>query len=121
MHNFRELIAWQKSRLLVKSVYVLTSQFASDEKYGMTSQLRRAVVSIASNIAEGAGRTSEQDFARFIDIANGSAFEVECQLILCGDLGLVPETEVDKHIEEVKEVQRLLFGLKKKIVSDVRK
>lgn len=117
MHNFRELVAWQKARLLVKSVYVLTFQFTSDEKYGMSSLLRRAVVSIASNIAEGAGRMSGQDFARFIDIANGSAFEVECQLILCGDLGLISGGEVDKHVEKVKEVQRLLFGLKRKLLA----
>ena len=86
MHNFKELIVWQKSRSLVKDVYKLTQTFPSDEKFGLTQQIRRATVSIPSNIAEGSGRGTNNDFLHFIDIANGSAFEVETQLYLALDL-----------------------------------
>jgi four helix bundle protein len=74
-HNFKELIVWQKSRVLVKNLYILTKKFPKDERYEIVSQMRRAVVSIPSNIAEGSGRNSNKDFRWFLDIAVLSAYE----------------------------------------------
>ncbi len=79
MHNYKDLIVWQKARVLVKDVYSLVAIFPYDEKFGISSQMKRSVISISSNIAEGAGRSSDKDFMRFLDIANGSAFELESQ------------------------------------------
>lgn len=79
MHKYKELIVWQKSRLLVKDVYDLMNVLPEDEKFGLISQIKRAAVSMVSNIAEEAGRSSDKDFIRFLDIANGSAFELEAQ------------------------------------------
>lgn len=89
MHNNLELKIWQRSRILVKEVYQLTELFPKNQQYGLTSQIQRAAVSIPSNIAEGAGRTSQKKFMRFLNIANGSAFELETQLFLGSDLGYV--------------------------------
>ena len=72
MHNFKNIIAWQKGRELVKEVYLLTSKFPKEEIYGLVSQIRRACVSIPSNIAEGSARTTDKEFSRFLDIAIGS-------------------------------------------------
>ena len=88
MHKFKDFIFWQKGRVLVKEVYQLTKFLPDNEKYGLTSQINRAVVSIPANIAEGSGRKTNLDFCRFLDIANGSSFELETLLILCVDLSL---------------------------------
>jgi four helix bundle protein len=71
MHNYKELLVWQKARILTKEIYLITSKFPPDERFGLISQMRRAAVSIPSNIAEGAGRKTSLDFANFITIANG--------------------------------------------------
>jgi four helix bundle protein len=89
LHNFKDLIVWQKARILVKDIYNLVADFPEDEKFEITSQIKRATISISSNIAEGAGRNSDKDFIRFLDIANGSAFELETQLYLSFDLGFI--------------------------------
>jgi four helix bundle protein len=95
MHNFKELIVWQKSRTLVKEIYLTTTNLPVNEQFGLSSQMRRAVYSIPSNIAEGAGRGSYKDFARFLDMANGSCFELETQLFLCLDLNYIDEARVN--------------------------
>lgn len=77
MHDFKQLIVWRKTRVFVKELYLLTQQFPNEEKFGLTQQIRRATISIFSNIAEGAGRNTNADFAHFISMANASAFEVE--------------------------------------------
>jgi len=82
MHNFRELKIWQKSRDFVSEVYTITSKFPEKEKHVLISQINRSVISISSNIAEGSGRNGIKDFQRFLDIAIGSAFELESQLII---------------------------------------
>jgi four helix bundle protein len=89
MHNFKNIIAWQKARTLVKDTYLVTNKFPKEELYGLTSQVRRAVVSIASNIAEDSGRNSDKDFSRFLDMAIASSFELETQLILGLDLNYI--------------------------------
>ncbi len=82
MHNFRELKIWQKSRDFVSVVYAVTFKFPEKEKFVLISQMNRSVISISSNIAEGSGRNGKKDFQRFLDIAIGSAFELESQLII---------------------------------------
>lgn len=89
MHKYKDLIVWQKSRVLVKDIYNLILDFPENERFGLISQIKRAVISNSSNIAEGAGRNSDKDFARFLDIANGSALELESQLYLSADLGFI--------------------------------
>ena len=114
MHNFKELIVWQKARNLVKDIYHSSRSFPEEEKFGLVSQMRRAAVSIPSNIAEGAGRGSNKEFVRFLDIACGSAFELETQLILCLDLDFLPEAEFRNLEVKVQEIQRMIFSLKNK-------
>ena len=93
--SFRNLIVWQKSMSLVRSVYALSKTFPPDERYALTDQLRRAVVSIPSNIAEGNGRASSKDYAHFLSIARGSLYETVTQLEIAKDLGYVKElTEI---------------------------
>jgi four helix bundle protein len=114
MHNFKELIVWQKGRELVMVVYALLAKLPSSEQYGLTSQMKRAVCSIPSNIAEGAGRGSDKDFLRFLDIANGSAFELETQLYLCIDLAFIKEDDANEIFALIREIQRMIFSLKSK-------
>ena len=87
MQSFKDLIVWQKAIILVEEVYHLLRNLPNDERYALSDQIRRSVVSIPSNIAEGRGRNSEKEFVRFLNIANGSAYELETQLILCQRLG----------------------------------
>ena len=109
MHNYLELKIWQRSRELVKLIYQLTGSFPDSQKYGLISQMQRAAISIPSNIAEGAGRNTSKDFARFLDIANGSAFELETQLFLSNDLGYADTNQVKNIISELKEIQKMIF------------
>jgi four helix bundle protein len=87
LRNFRELTVWQKAHELVVEIYRVSGGFPSEERFGLTVQLRKAAVSIGSNIAEGCGRGTNKDFARFLSIAAGSASEVEYQVLLARDLG----------------------------------
>lgn len=116
-HNYRELNAWKKSRLLVKKIYQLTAHFPNDEKFGLSSQMRRAAVSIPSNIAEGSGRGTNKSFANFISIAIGSAYELETQLWLSIDLEFISEKESNQIINDICEIQKMLFNFRK-ILSD---
>ena len=111
MRNFRELVIWQKAMTIARSTYKLTANFPKDERYGLTSQVNRAVVSIPSNIAEGCSRTSHADFARFLEIAQGSAFEVETQLILACDLKYIKEDVFSELLEEIQYLQRQINKL----------
>lgn len=112
MSDFRDLNVRQKSMTLARDVYIFTKTLPPDEKFGLTSQIRRCAVSIPSNIAEGSKRRTKQDFMQFLKIASGSAAELETQLLLAGDIyRLVNE----KLIENLKEVQRMLEGLMKKL------
>ncbi len=85
--SYKELVVWQKAILLVEAVYKLTNDFPKEEMYGLTSQIRRAVVSIPSNIAEGYGRKSENDYKRFYKISYGSALELDTQILIAKNLG----------------------------------
>ena len=115
MHQFKELKVWQKGRELVKETYKATHNFPKDELFGITSQMRRSAVSIPTNIAEGCGRNTDPDLNRFLDIANGSAFELETLVILSFDLDFLSQDdfnrfdknkceEMKKNIKELHEI-----------------
>ncbi len=111
MSNFKELIVWQKAKGLVKDIYALSVAFPANEKFGITNQLRRAAVSIACNISEGCGRRTDADFGRFLDMAAGSAIEVENLIYLSFDLGSINEGDQNDIAVKVTEVQKMILGL----------
>jgi four helix bundle protein len=111
MQDFRNLTVWQASRRLVRHVYHLTATLPREEDFGLRAQMRRAGVSVCSNIAEGCGRRGDREFRRFLDMAMGSACELECELVLCGDLDLVKEAGHKEVIENLIEIKRMLSGL----------
>lgn len=112
-HNFKELKIWQKAKQLVLLTYRQTANLPEEEKFGLVQQMRRAAVSIPSNIAEGAGRRSSKDFSRFIDIATGSLFELETQYIICYDLDFfVEDSELTNLFSELK---RMIYALNERI------
>ncbi|OFY24328.1 MAG: four helix bundle protein [Bacteroidetes bacterium GWF2_33_38] len=112
-YSFENLEVWQKSRILVQSIYKLTASFPSDEKYGLSTQLRRASVSISSNIAEGSTRWSKKDQARFYEIAFGSLIEVRNQLILSNDLKHIDDKQLNDLREQIETIGRMLNALHK--------
>jgi four helix bundle protein len=107
MHQFKELQTWKKSRLFCSKIYNITSTFPSEEKFGIINQLRRASVSIPSNIAEGSSRNSNKDFARFLEIAIGSAYEAETQLLISSDLGFINEENTTELINLLEEITKM--------------
>lgn len=118
MKDFRELKVWQKSHQTTLDVYRITYRFPKDELYGLTSQARRASASIAANIAEGCGRGSDADFARFLQMAMGSASELDYHLLLACDLGFLEISKHQKLASEVSEVKRMLTSLIQKLTAD---
>ena len=111
VNSYRDLIAWQRARELVKEVYLLTATFSVGERFGLVSQMDRSAVSIPSNIAEGYGRATTQDYLHFLRIARGSAYELETQLVLAEDLALCGREASSKVAATLQEVVRLLQGL----------
>ena len=109
--NYRELILWQKAMDLVMMVYGVSADFPSEELYGLRAQIRRAAVSIPSNIAEGQGRRTTNDFLRFLSIAHGSLREVETQTLIAGRLNYITERQRSEVLELASEVGRLSSGL----------
>ena len=118
MQSFRDLKVWQKAHQLTLAVYRTTGAFPSAERFGVTSQLRRACASIGANLAEGACRRSDRDFARFVEIAVGSASEVEYFLLLARDLDYLPDDRYLALVESVCEVKRMLTGFGRRLRSD---
>lgn len=110
MHNLKELKIWKKAIDLAVEVYRVTALFPLDEKYGLTSQIRRAAVSISSNIAEGAGRNSEKEFKHFLGIANGSSYELHTQLFISNKLSLIGNEELEKLHQSIDELQKMNYG-----------
>lgn len=111
MHKLNELKIWQKAVGLAVQVYEATEKFPREETYGLTSQIRRAVVSIASNIAEGAGRNSRKEFVRFLAISNGSAYELQTQVIISNKLGLMNDEIMKPLLCLIEEIQKMNYGL----------
>ncbi|HKT18973.1 MAG TPA: four helix bundle protein [Stellaceae bacterium] len=120
MQDFRDLKVWQKAHEIVLAIYRASTNFPSDERFGLTSQLRRAAVSIPANIAEGTLRSSDADFAHFLHIALGSAGEVDYYLLLARDLKFI---EPDKHSvldASLQEVKRMLAALTARVKQDAK-
>ena len=113
--TYRDLIVWQKAMELVSEIYVHTKSFPEDERYGLTSQLRRCSISLPSNLAEGYGRNSTQDYIRFLRIANGSLFELQTQLEIASNLGFLKGEIFSVLFESSREIERMLSSLIKKI------
>jgi|SaaInl8_200m_RNA_FD_contig_123_6499_length_1571_multi_3_in_0_out_1_4 four helix bundle protein len=107
--SFKDLSVWQKSIDFVASVYLLVKQLPKEETYALSDQIRRAVVSIPSNIAEGFGRNSTKEYIQFLYIALGSASEVETQIIIGQRIGYFQN--IDKYIEDITEIKKMLNGL----------
>ena len=107
----RNVVAWQKAMLLVNSVYAATNDFPKSEMYGLTTQLRRAVVSVPSNIAEGKGRLSKREYIQYLYRARGSLLEVETQLEIAHNLAFLPDDHFATLCAEVDEAGRVLNGL----------
>ena len=111
MRNFREYDIYVTGMKLTKRIYRVTENIVASEKYGLTRQMRRAAVSIPSNIAEGASRASEKDFARFLEMAVGSAFELETQLILATDLEYIKAEAIQDIMSELSMLQKQIHHL----------
>ncbi|MGB9197468.1 MAG: four helix bundle protein [Terriglobales bacterium] len=109
--SYRELIAWQKSMKFVTEVYLATQQFPNSELYGLTSQLRRAAVSVPSNIAEGQARCSQKEFHHFLSQAHGSLAEIETQLLIARELRYLPQPKAAELLLAADELGRVLNGL----------
>ena len=111
MQDFKNLTLWQAARRLTKSVYQLSADFPQSEEFGLKTQMRRASVSICSNIAEGCGRRGDREFRRFLGVAMGSACELECELIIALDLAFIAESVQEQALSALIEVKRMLSGL----------
>ncbi|WP_179335977.1 four helix bundle protein [Winogradskyella costae] len=115
-HKFKELLIWKRSRLFCSDIYEITSKFPDSEKFGLTNQLRRASVSIPSNIAEGSSRNSNKDFARFLQISIGSAYEIETQLLISADLNFILDKELQSSLSELDEIIKMISKFKSNLI-----
>ena len=118
MKNFRDLQVWHKAHMLALESYNVTNGFPKHELFGMTSQIRRAAVSIAANIAEGCGKRGNGEFQRYLGIAAGSASELEYHFLLCRDLSLIAEVEYQKLNNRVIEVKRMLGSVLRRVEAE---
>lgn len=115
MRNYRDIQVWQRSHQITLDIYNLTSGFPSSELYALTSQMKRSAYSIPMNIAEGCGKSSEADFVRFLEIASGSASELDYQLILARDLKYMDQNEYEKIKNELTEIRKMLTAFIKQV------
>jgi four helix bundle protein len=118
MKDFRQLKVWEKAHAFVLEIYRITARFPKEEMYGLTSQLRRSAGSISTNIAEGCGRGSDAELARFVQISMGSACEAEYQLLLAHDLGFIADPDHEELSQDITEVKRMLTGFIKILKAD---
>jgi len=119
MSNFYNLVVWQKSMKLIREIYMATNNFPYTEKFGLSSQMRRAAISMASNIAEGCERKTPKDFANFITCARGSAAELETQVLAANDLKFLQQIDHLKLIQDIIEIRKMLSTLHRKILNPV--
>jgi four helix bundle protein len=115
MHKVEDLKIWQKSIELTKAVYLLVAKLPEEEKFGLIAQLKRSAVSVASNIAEGAGRNSQKEFKHFLSVANGSAYELQTQLILLIELKLITKEIIKPIIDICIEIQKMNYRFQQKL------
>ncbi len=120
--SFKDLKIWQKSMILINQIYTLSKDFPANEKFGLTSQINRASVSIASNIAEGWGRESKKSFIQFLKISRGSLFELDTLLIIAVNQNYLKDSDYDQLLIQVNEIGKminsLIFSIEKKLISD---
>jgi four helix bundle protein len=121
MQDFKNLNVWQMARQLTKSIYTLTMDFPGSEEFGLKSQMRRASVSICTNIAEGCGRRGDREFRRFVDVAMGSACELECETILSFDLAFITEAMQEEILEKLIQIKRMLSSLANRLLGSIEK
>jgi four helix bundle protein len=112
-----KLVVWQRSLAFVTAIYRMTAQFPPDERFGLVSQMRRAAVSIPSNIAEGAARNTHKEFVNFLYIAQGSASELETQMFISRELGFVDADPLNVLLKELDEISKMIIGLQKSLNS----
>jgi len=118
MKDFKKQKVWQKSHRLTLDIYIATANFPREELYGLTSQLRRSCASIPANIAEGCGRNTDADFSRFLQIAMGSAAELEYHLLLSHDLGILDDFNYENLLQQTIEIKQMLTSFIKKLKAD---
>ena len=117
MQDFRKIDVWKRSFTFSKEIYGITSSFPNEEKFGLTSQVRRAALSIPINIAEGSGRNTRKDFANFIQVAIGSASEVECELLLSKELNYIDKENFSRLNEDIIEIRKMLISFRKSLLA----
>lgn len=111
MHQYKELKVWQKSIAIADTIYEITKLFPSEEKFGLVSQMRRACVSLSSNIAEGSGKSSSKDFIRYLEIANGSSYELDTQIIISKNQKYISLEQFEEISSDLVEFQKMLYAL----------
>ncbi|HEX8269091.1 MAG TPA: four helix bundle protein [Flavobacterium sp.] len=116
MHNYKKLEIWRQSRKLCSDVYAVTAGFPADEKYGITNQLRRACVSIPSNIAEGSSRKSNKDFSRFLEMAIGSGYEMETQLLIAVDLNFTTPSLQEPIAAKLADIIKMISSFRSGLI-----
>ncbi|NVJ87501.1 MAG: four helix bundle protein [Algoriphagus sp.] len=117
MHNFKELKVWQKSVDVAVKIYSVTKSYPNEEKFGLISQMRRAGVSIPSNIAEGCAKTSNKSFVNSLEVSLGESFELETQMIISERIGILDNTTARELESDISEIQKMIMGLKSSIES----
>lgn len=115
MSSYKGLIVWQKAMGVAEQIYLLTKKMPKEEQYGITNQMRRAAVSIPSNIAEGYERHTDPEYKRFLSIAKGSASELETQLLLCERIELLETNDIKNVLELLTEIEKMLYVMIRKI------
>lgn len=116
MHRFKDLEIWKLSRKFCSEIYNITSSFPENEKFGLTNQLRRASVSVPSNIAEGCSRSSNKDFLRFLEIAIGSIYEIETQLLISFDLGYINQFKLEELIYDLDTIIKMISKFRSTLI-----
>ncbi len=117
MNNLTQLKIWKEAIDLTVNVYKVTADFPTEEKYGLISQSRRAAVSVSSNVAEGAGRNSDNEFAHFLGIANGSSYELQTQLIVAEKFRLLTKETLDPILDKIDKIQKMNYCLQNLLAS----
>ena len=118
VQHYRELIVWQRAMQLVKEVYLLTKELPKEEIYGLINQIRRAAVSIPSNIAEGHSRNGKKVFGQFLSIASGSKAELQTQLLICAEIGYLSKEDIKVAIDLSEEVGKMLYKLQQNLTPE---
>ena len=118
MKDFHDLRVWERAHQLTLTIYTASLKFPREELYGLTSQIRRCAVSIGANIAEGCGKMGNNEFQRFLQIASGSASELEYELLLAKDLGYIAQSDYSKIADELAQIRKMLSSLLRKVNID---